>query len=184
MTPEMIHAFQRDRKLVLTEKGITYRTVRRLSLEASPHTIDCQERAMEFLSDLFDYRPTEALYAIALNSCNDLLGMILLSNGTVDRATVYPRELVSFLLHETNSTGLILCHNHPGGREEASPQDIALTKHLMEVMKPLHIPIKLSTDSGESFHEYSGGMLPLIPVQTIQSFSLLAQQDCCFRFSL
>lgn len=139
MTPEMIHAFQRNRKLVLTEKAVTFKTVRRLTLEASPHTIDCQERAMEFLSDLFEQRPTEALYAIALNSCNDFLGLILLSNGTVDRATVYPRELVSFLLHETNSTGLILCHNHPGAREEASPQDIALTKHLQKVMEPLEV---------------------------------------------
>lgn len=139
MTLEMIHAFQRNRKLVLAEKVITYRTVRRLSLEASPHTIDCQERAMEFLSDLFEYRPTEALYAIALNSCNDFIGMILLSNGTVDRATVYPRELVTFLLHETNATGVIIAHNHPGGREEASPQDISLTKHLQEILKPLEI---------------------------------------------
>lgn len=139
MTPEMIHAFQRDRKLVLTEKAVRFKAVRRLTIEASPHTIDSQERAIEFLSDLFEQRPTEALYAIALNSCNDLLGMILLSNGTVNRATVYPRELVSFLLHETNSTGLILCHNHPGGREEASPQDIALTKHLQKVMEPLEV---------------------------------------------
>jgi|GEM_PF-5676776 len=101
MTPEMIHAFQRDRKLVLTEKAVRFKTVRRLTIEASPHTIDSQERAIEFLSDLFEQRPTEALYAIALNSCNDFLGLILLSNGSVDRATVYPRELVSFLLHET-----------------------------------------------------------------------------------
>jgi len=54
----------------------------------------------------------------------------------------------------------------------------------MQIHEQLHIPIKLSTDSGESFHEYSGGVFPLIPVQTFQSFSLLAQQDCCFRFSL
>jgi len=140
LTPEMIHAFQRNRqKLILTEKAITYKTVRRLTLEESPHTIDCQERAMEFLSDLFEHRPTEALYAIALNSCNDFIGMMLISNGTVDRATVYPRELVTFLLHETNATGVIIAHNHPGGREEASPQDVSLTRHLQEILKPLEI---------------------------------------------
>lgn len=139
MTQEMIHAFQRNRKLILTEKAVTYKTVRRITLEALPHTIDSQERAMEFLAGLFEQRPTEALYALALNSCNDFLGLILLSNGTVDRATVYPRELVSFLLHETNATAVIIAHNHPGGREEASPQDIALTKHLVEVMKPLEV---------------------------------------------
>lgn len=139
MTPEMIHAFQRDRKLILTEKAVRFKTVRRLTIEASPHTIDSQERAIEFLSDLFEQRPTEALYAIALNSCNDFIGMIQLSNGTVDRATVYPRELVSFLLHETNATATLICHNHPGGREEASPQDIALTQHLQKVMEPLEV---------------------------------------------
>ena len=139
MTPEMIHAFQRNRKLVLIEKAIRFKSIRRLTIEASPHTIDSQERAIEFLSDLFESRPTEALYAIALNSCNDFLGLILLSDGTIDRATVYPRELVSFLLHETNATALLIAHNHPGGREEASPQDIALTKHLQKVMEPLEV---------------------------------------------
>jgi len=73
MTPEMIHAFQRDRKLVLTEKAVRFKAVRRLTIEASPHTIDSQERAIEFLSDLFEQRPTEALYAIAINSILDCL---------------------------------------------------------------------------------------------------------------
>lgn len=139
MTQEMIHAFQRDRKLVLSEKAISFRTIKRHVIEMPLFTLDCQEKAMEFLAGLFEQRPTEGLYAIALNSCNDFIGMILLASGTIDRATVYPRELVSFLLHETNSTAVLLCHNHPGCRAEISPQDIALTKHLIDVMKPLEV---------------------------------------------
>ena len=139
MTPEMIHAFQRNRE------AHSHREGRHLQDRQAPHpgSVTPHHRfpgeGNRVPVRSFRVRPTEALYAIALNSCNDFLGLILLSSGSVDRATVYPRELVSFLLFETNATALLIAHNHPGGREEASPQDIALTRHLMEVMKPLEV---------------------------------------------
>jgi DNA repair protein RadC len=46
--------------------------------------------------------------------------------------------LVSFLL-STNSSAVIVAHNHPGGRSEFSLEDISLTKRLTEILQPLDI---------------------------------------------
>jgi DNA repair protein RadC len=126
-------------KLILAEKAITYRTIHRHSLEIQSDRIDSQETAKAFLGPILDESPVEALYAVALNSSGDLMGILRVSQGTVDRAACYPRELVSFLLIETNATSLILAHNHPGGRCEPSAEDLALTARLSDILKPLGV---------------------------------------------
>jgi DNA repair protein RadC len=141
MTPEMVDALSRRNRLILAEKTVTYRTVKRHNCVFRSEQIDCQDRAKEFLASLFESKPVEALYAIALNSSGDMLGITKLSQGTVDRAGVYPRELVSFLLLSTNATSIILGHNHPGGKAEPSPEDLALTTRLVDVLKPIGIRV-------------------------------------------
>ena len=49
--------------------------------------------------------------------------------GTIDRATVHPREVVKACL-ETNCAALILAHNHPSGAAEPSAADRALTAQI------------------------------------------------------
>jgi DNA repair protein RadC len=126
-------------KLILAEKAVAYRTVRRHSADIRCDQLDSQDKAKAFLGPLLDELPVEALYALALNSSGDLVGILRLSQGTVDRAACYPRELVSFLLIDTNATAVILAHNHPGGRCEASSEDLALTSRLVEILKPLGV---------------------------------------------
>lgn len=128
-------------RLVITEKTICYRTVRRHSLPLELEPVSCADRARALLGRLFDRKPVEGLYAIALNSCGDFLGLLRLADGTVDRASVYPRELVGFLLLETNATSCILAHNHPGGKAEPSPEDLALTTRLKEILQPLGVKL-------------------------------------------
>lgn len=139
MTPEMVDALTRRNRLILAEKAVTYKTVKRHACEFRSEQLDSQEKAKEFLAGLFDSKPVEALYAIALNSSGDLMGITKLSQGTVDRASVYPRELVTFLLLSTNATALILGHNHPGGKAEASSEDLALTSRLVDLLKPMGV---------------------------------------------
>jgi DNA repair protein RadC len=129
----------KDGRLFITEKAICYRKVRRHLVELDLSSATSADQAKALLARIFDNKPVEGLYAIALNSCGDLLGIIRHSEGTVDRSSVYPRELVSFLLVETNATGLILAHNHPGGRGEPSPEDLALTSRLKEIVTPLGV---------------------------------------------
>lgn len=139
MTAEMIRTLSCRGKLVLAEKAVTYRTVRKHKHNDPAPCIDNPDNAKAILQGLFDRKPVEVLYAIALNSCGDLLGMLKLSEGTIDRASVYPRELVSFLLVETNASAVIIAHNHPGGRTEASQEDIQLTRRIRDILQPMGV---------------------------------------------
>ena len=53
--------------------------------------------------------------------------------GTIDSASVYPREVVKEALL-LNAAAVILSHNHPSGHPEPSSADKALTQRLKETL--------------------------------------------------
>lgn len=53
--------------------------------------------------------------------------------GTIDSASVYPRELVKTAL-ECNAAAMILAHNHPSGVAEPSQADRQITEHICKAM--------------------------------------------------
>ena len=54
-------------------------------------------------------------------------------HGTIDSASVYPREVVKEALR-LNAAAVILSHNHPSGSPEPSQADKALTQRLKEAL--------------------------------------------------
>jgi DNA repair protein RadC len=132
-------SIQTGHRLIVAEKAVFYKHVRRHSVALPMDPVDAPGKAKLLLGRLFESKPVEGLYAIALNNCGDFLGVIKLAEGTVDRAAVYPRELLAFLLIETNATSVLLAHSHPGGRLDPSQEDIGLTKKLKELLQPLGV---------------------------------------------
>lgn len=126
-------------RLIVAEKAVFYRKIRRHSVALPIEQIDSAGKAKLLLERLFEAKPVEGLYAIALNSSGDFLGLVKIAEGTVDRAAVYPRELLGFLLLETNATGVLLAHSHPGGKAEPSVEDLALTTRLKDIFQPLGV---------------------------------------------
>ena len=53
--------------------------------------------------------------------------------GTIDAASVYPREVVRRAL-EHNAAALILAHNHPSGVAEPSRADKQITDRLVQAL--------------------------------------------------
>ena len=97
------------------------------------------EAARALLKPFFDQEPYEAVYCIALDSSNRFLGFMRLEEGTINRAQVHLRKIFTFLLCETNASGAILGHNHPGGSTQPSREDIALTRKIHDHLKELDI---------------------------------------------
>ena len=56
-----------------------------------------------------------------------------LFRGTIDGASVYPREVVRTVL-ATNAAAVIIAHNHPSGVAEPSAADQALTQRLRSAL--------------------------------------------------
>ena len=49
------------------------------------------------------------------------------------------RNLLTFLLSETNATAVILSHQHPGGKPAASREDLELTRRVRDMLRPLEV---------------------------------------------
>lgn len=68
---------------------------------------------------------------LLLDSQHKVIGFENIFRGTIDGASVYPREVVKTALAH-NAAAVILAHNHPSGNPEPSNADIQLTKRLTE----------------------------------------------------
>ncbi len=68
-----------------------------------------------------------------LDTKHRVLAFEVLFYGTIDGASVYPRQVVKRAL-ANNAAALILTHNHPSGVAEPSQADKILTERLKEAL--------------------------------------------------
>ncbi len=71
----------------------------------------------------------EVFACLFLDTRNRIIQWEELFFGTIDGASVYPREVVKRALHH-NAAALIIAHNHPSGVAEPSQADLRLTQRL------------------------------------------------------
>jgi len=76
----------------------------------------------------------EEFHILWLDNRHRILGIEKLFTGTIDGASVYPREVVRAALN-INACAAILAHNHPSGVAEPSVADRAITHELIEALK-------------------------------------------------
>ncbi len=86
------------------------------------------------------YEPREQFRVLFLDKKNALIADELQQTGTVDHTPVYPREVVKRAL-ELSATAIILVHNHPSGDPTPSQADIAMTKTIHDIARPLGIAL-------------------------------------------
>lgn len=85
-------------------------------------------------------RSAEVFLALAMNTKNHVIAVLPVSTGSLNASIVHPRELFQRAIL-SNCASLILAHNHPSGDSSPSPEDIALTRRLVEAGQLLDIPI-------------------------------------------
>ncbi len=86
-----------------------------------------------YLSLQLRHRPHEVFAAILLDNRHRVIAFHELNHGTIDGASVHPREVVRLAL-DRNAAAMIFAHNHPSGIAEPSQADIALTRRLREAL--------------------------------------------------
>lgn len=84
--------------------------------------------------------PIEYCYALFLDNSFKLIHTQEISKGTIDKASVYPREIVRAALRY-HAVFVILTHNHPSGSLEPSPADIELTHVLKKALSTVDIKL-------------------------------------------
>ncbi len=80
----------------------------------------------------------EIFACLYLDSQNRLIEFREHFYGTIDSASVYPRELVRSAL-ECNAAGVILAHNHPSGVAEPSEADRSITRKIRDAMQLIDV---------------------------------------------
>ncbi|GHZ26329.1 DNA repair protein [Vibrio cholerae] len=75
----------------------------------------------------------EVFALLLLDNQNRLIEFKELFHGTIDAASVYPREVVKVVL-EVNAATVILAHNHPSGDVTPSQADRRITERLKDAL--------------------------------------------------
>lgn len=82
----------------------------------------------------------ELFFVLFLNNRNEIIGEQILASGTIDSASIYPREVVKACLFE-NAAAVIFAHNHPSGSLTPSNADQKITKDLIEALNTVDIRV-------------------------------------------
>jgi DNA repair protein RadC len=78
-------------------------------------------------------RPYEVFCVLFLDNRHRLIGFEEMFRGTIDGASVHPREVVRRAL-ERNAAAVIFAHNHPSGVAEPSSADELITLRLKDAL--------------------------------------------------
>lgn len=100
---------------------------------AEPAGLKDPRQARDFLRARLRDLPHEVFAALFLDSQHRVLAFEVLAQGTLNAASVYPREVVKTALRH-NAAALIFAHNHPSGVAEPSPADRSLTTRLKDAL--------------------------------------------------
>jgi len=102
--------------------------------------ITSPEYAMKFCRLQLGGLQRETFAVIYLDTRHRLIYFDALFAGTVDGATVYPREIVRGCI-EHNASAVMLAHNHPSGVCEPSAADEALTKRIKTALALIDVRV-------------------------------------------
>ena len=89
--------------------------------------------ARQFLQQQLRHRDVEVFACLFLDTRHRLIEFSELFTGTIDGASVHPREVVKKAL-ALNAAAVILAHNHPSGIAEPSVADQRITQRLKEAL--------------------------------------------------
>ncbi|MCI5724667.1 MULTISPECIES: RadC family protein [Fusobacterium] len=96
--------------------------------------IKSKDNLIRFLREKIAFEKIEKFFVLYLSSSNELLAYEEKSSGTIDRSSIYPREIYKDVI-KYNAKAIIIAHNHPSENLKPSRSDLDITKELAEGLK-------------------------------------------------
>jgi DNA repair protein RadC len=106
---------------------------RRFQIRCVQDAVDLVRPEMRFLSH-------EEMHILLLDTKNYLVAHLKHYRGTVNSSVLRGAEILRLAITR-NTPNIIICHNHPSGDAEPSPEDREVTLHLAEACKLLDIEL-------------------------------------------
>ena len=114
----------------------------------------------DYLRARLRHLPYEVFGCLYLDNRHRVLAFEELFRGTVDGASVHPREVVRACLQH-NACAVIFAHNHPSGVAEPSAADRAITHELRDALQLVGVRVldHLVIGSGEPVSMAARGLI-------------------------
>ncbi|MGB2078971.1 MAG: RadC family protein [Vibrio sp.] len=94
----------------------------------------------DYLRSQLREQEREVFRVLFLDAQHRVIADEVLFSGTIDSASVYPREVVKTAMRH-NAAALILAHNHPSGVAEPSEADKQITRKLMKALELIDVRV-------------------------------------------
>jgi DNA repair protein RadC len=140
--PALLREIKGVGEAVVTDFKVIRASAQRLAqkrVSAQP-VLSSWSSVIDYCRAAMAFSQVEQFRILFLDKRNALIADELQQTGTVDHTPVYPREVVKRAL-EHSATAIILVHNHPSGDPTPSGADIAMTRQIADVLKPLGIAL-------------------------------------------
>ena len=102
--------------------------------------LESPQAVRDYLKSLLRHEQHEVFGCLFLDSKHRMLAFEVLFRGSIDSASVYPRQVVKRALAH-NAAAVIFCHNHPSGVTEPSQADRTLTKRLIQALDLIEVRV-------------------------------------------
>lgn len=102
--------------------------------------ISSPEDAVEIVRPLLAHREQEYLVVVLLSTRNEVLDIVEIVHGSANSAQIRVAEVFRPAIRR-NAVAIIVAHNHPSGDPSPSPDDVAITKAIVETGKTLDIEV-------------------------------------------
>lgn len=138
-------------------KAIAHRNLKS-ELKSQP-SLDNPRSAADFLlTTMRDYKH-EVFACLLVNNRNQLIRYVELFSGSINGASIYPREVLKLVLR-LNAAAIIFAHNHPSGTCYPSVADKDITQRLKEALDLVDVRVLDHIIVGETtFSMAEHGML-------------------------
>lgn len=103
-------------------------------------SLESPDAVRDYLKAVLRHETREVFGCLFLDTKHQPLGFEVLFQGSIDSASVYPREVIKRALAR-NAAALILAHNHPSGNPQPSEADRVLTKRLKESLEYVEVRV-------------------------------------------
>lgn len=103
-------------------------------------TIRSPEDAANYLMPLMTSLQQEHFLALFLNVKNQIIHQQTIFVGSLNASIVHPREVFRVAIRRS-AASIIVAHNHPSGNPSPSPEDIDVTRRLIEAGQILGVDV-------------------------------------------
>ena len=102
--------------------------------------IDSPKAAADLLSGDLMWQVQERFAVVMLDTKNRPVATKVITIGTATETLAHPRDIFREVIRQ-GATRAIIAHNHPSGNVDPSPEDLALTRQLLQGAQLLAIPL-------------------------------------------